>query len=225
MTEDPMLITALPPGFQLVRVKEGEVELCPGVILAGASRIPFGIDLPVGVAYCFRKKDAPLLKGIKRLPYHMGGLPEAKGCVPLLLPQSLQLMEGVRLILGAKLPLNTVLPPNVMIIQRDPIAIELGIMPRGMTEVQLSTVMKTPANFRLNQSSKKGNRGEKGRPSCLILVQMHTTVSLPVGCDVAPGCEIARNIDDVLLPHGVQVNKLHHLLHLLLKLSYRLCFE
>ena len=85
------------------------------------------------------------------------------------------------------------------------VAIARAIMPRGMTEVQLSTVMKTPANFRLNHCSKRGSTEDKARPSCLILVQMHTTVSLPIGCDVAPGCKIARNVDDVLLPHGVQV--------------------
>lgn len=197
-----MTMSALPPGFQLMRVKEGEVELCPGVSLAGASRVPHGVELPLGVMYCFRKKDAPLHKGIKRLPYHMAGLPEVKGCVPLLLPASLQLIEGVRLILGAKLPLNTVLPPNVMIVQRDAVAIANGLIPKGMTEVQLSTVLKTPANFRMPPGMKKGNNGE---PSSLILVQMHTTVALPRGCKVAVGCEIAKNPDDVILPHGVQL--------------------
>jgi hypothetical protein len=50
--EMPMTISSLPPGFQLMRIKEGEVELCPGVILAGTSRIPHGVELPVGVGIC-----------------------------------------------------------------------------------------------------------------------------------------------------------------------------
>jgi hypothetical protein len=50
-----------------------------------------------------------------------------------------------------------------------------------MTEVQLSTILKTPAAFRMPPNMKKGNTGE---PSSLILVQMHTTVALPTGCEV-----------------------------------------
>lgn len=183
-SEDPMLMSALPPGFTLVRVREGELELCPGVLLAGASRIPYGTDLPPGVVYCFRKKDAPLTKGIKRLPYHMGGLPDVKGCVPLLLPLLLPLIEGVKLIIGSKLPINTILPPNVMIVQRDSTTISKGILPKGMTEVLLSTVLKTPNNFRLPQ--RKVKISTKERPFSLILVQMHTTVTLPTGCEVSP---------------------------------------
>ena len=210
------VLASLPPSFELVKVSDGEVELCPGIRLASMTKAPEGTELPPGAAYCYVNSSAPVLKGIRRLPFFMlGQYPDVKGCELLLLPPVLQLMEGVNLILGAKLPPNTVLPPNVMIIQRDSVAMATRRLPKGVREVQLSTLLKTPPQLKLPSLIRdvelKGKdnllSGKDG--SSLILVQMHTSVTMPAGVEVSPGCEIAETADDTSLPHGVQLLRCH----------------
>jgi hypothetical protein len=196
-----------------VKVKDGEVELCPGVRLATGVRLPLGKDLPRGVTYCYVKKDAPLLKGIKQIPYNLvDRVPEIRGSTPLLLPPSLQLSNGINLVLGTKLPPGIELPSNVMIVHAPDFASGVKL-PRGMKEVNLSGILKTPDNFRLPSMSTTRSRGSTGGPTevddasgySLILAQVHTTLTLPSGVEIAPGCEIADYTEDSVLPYGVQV--------------------
>ena len=210
------VLSSLPPSFELVKFSDGELELCPGVRLASTTKAPEGTELPPGAAYCYVSSTAPVIKGIRRLPFYMlGHYPEVKGCELLLLPPVLQLMEGVNLIQGAKLPPNTVLPPNIMIIQRDSVAMATRRLPKGVREVQLSTLLKTPPQFKL--PSLVRNVELKGKDSLLagkdgsslILVQMHTSVTMPAGVEVSPGCEIAETADEGALPHGVQLLRCH----------------
>ena len=189
-----IVMGALPPLFELVQVADGELELCPGIRLASAARIPRGVQLPLGVVYCYVSPIAPMINGIKRLPYHLiDQCPVVKGCELLLIPPVLQLMEGVNLIQGATMPPHIVLPPNVTIVQRDTIAAATKRLPKGMKEVHLSTIFKAPPSFKLPSLTNylEVKRSEEMHAindgSSLVLVQMHTAVALPVGVEVAPG--------------------------------------
>ena len=213
------ILAPLPPLFELVQISDGELELCPGVRLASAARNPGGIVLPPGVAYCYVSPIAPMTKGIRRMPFHLAeSFPPLKGCELLFLPAVLQLTEGVKLVQGAALPPFTKLPANVLIVQRDAVAAAAKILPPGMRSVQLSTLLQAPPEFKLPSLVKrltlkatddKQSTSAGGDGSSLILVQMHTSVRLPGGVEVAPGCEIAENADEESLPHGVQLVRCH----------------
>ena len=203
-----MSIQPLPLGFRLVRVKDGELELCPGVRLATTIKLSPGQEVPRGVAYCYVKKDAPFLKGIKQVPYHLvDRLPEIRGCVPLLLPPNLLVASGIRLVLGAMLAPGIELPTNVYVVYISDFPTRIVKLPKGMKEISLSPTLKTPDNFRLPRGRTTNTRGQPNdsRSFSLILAQMHTSIMLPSGVEVSPGCEITEFYEDISMPYGVQV--------------------
>ena len=181
---------ALPPGFHLVHVRNKELELCPGVILATTSYHGYNRKmLPKYVVYCYRSDNAAYLKGLKKLPTYVPA-PKVANCEAVLIPPIFEVAEGIKLIHGASLgKTNSIeLPPDILVIK---IEKKGAILPSGLTTVEFSNIIKIPEAM------------IEIIPSGVIVVQMNTNVLLPVGVEVAPGCTIAETPEDLLLPDNV----------------------
>ena len=180
----------LPPGFHLVHVRNKELELCPGVILATTSY--HGHDrktLPKDVIYCYRSGNAAYLKGLKKLPSYIPA-PKVPNCEAILIPPIFEVSDGIKLIHGASLgKSNSIeLPPDILVIK---IEKKGAILPSGLTIVSFSNIIKIPETM------------IDAIPPDVIVVQMNTNVLLPVGVEVAPGCNIVETPEELILPDNV----------------------
>jgi hypothetical protein len=179
---------ALPPGFFLAHVSDNEVELCPGINLVSPEKWPQDCVIPPDVIYVYRKKDSPLMKGLKRLPRYVR-VPRVDGFEAVSSPLTIELFEGASIIFGSKLPYFATLPPGLVVIK-----LKLGCrVPTGLTTVQISPILRVPPNFSV--------------PSGLELVQMHTSIMVPGGVTLQHGIQTADNPTSYNLPFGLQFIK------------------
>jgi hypothetical protein len=188
---------SLPPGFKLANYKNREVELCPGVMLASLSYLNLNpLEIPKGVIYVYRDKNAPFTKGLKILPSYVkvpkipvteehtrdGIIVEA--CI---IPASFNLSDSVKLIYNINLGKLSYLdlPSDTVVLQM----MRGSIGPLGLTIVEISTIVKLPPKLQL--------------PPGVDAVQMHTQLVLPVGIEVSDGIFIEQTPVDVNLPANV----------------------
>jgi hypothetical protein len=179
-------------GFQLVRINDGQLELCPGVFLASYTRLTVEERalLPRGIAYCFREPDAAYTKGLRRVPRYVLGVPRIPNCEAVLVPRIFNLTEEVSLIMDITLEAFTELPPDIYVIQ----APANCVLPDGLTVVTLSSLKEIPFSIEI--------------PADLELVQVHLAVALPPGVLVSPECEIMpipKNMPP--LPHVIKMHR------------------
>ena len=82
-------------GFRLVKVTDGQLELSPGVFLASYTRLTATerSTLPRGIAYCYRETDAAYVRGLKRVPRYVMGVPKVTNCEAVLFPRVYALNE------------------------------------------------------------------------------------------------------------------------------------
>lgn len=169
-----MILSGQYTGFQLVRVNDGQLELCPGVYLASYTRLTVEERalLPRGIAYCFREQDAAYTKGLRRVPRYVLGVPRIPNCEAVLVPRVFSLTEEVSLIMDISLETFTELPPDIYVIQ----APTNCVLPDGLSVVTLSSLKEIPASIDI--------------PTGLELVQVQLAIALPSGVMISPECEI-----------------------------------
>lgn len=161
--------------------------------------------LDTNIRYCVREPGVELNKRLRPAPSYLGA-PEIPGCEAILFPVVFPLKQGVNLITGEKCSWGTnfALPEDVIMLQVAESATPLlELLPRGLTPVQLSPIIKL--SMVLEKDIALGNVLPAGHQ--LVQIVNSAAITLPSGIEIAPGVKFAVTPPDMSLPHNVRMIK------------------